>query len=373
MRYALAYLSEKEAAFAHKDVMTVALTHVLGKANHTQLEQAVVEAEKQGELIRGVYSEEGTRWTTREALTLERAIVSLATADRGKMPILVAADLAESYLQKTQTSAEHGQVLRDLSAKTDRIVLLQGFAGTGKTTLLQHVEALQHVQHLLSDSQRALLCLAPTHTAVKEIRARGLVGKTLDRFLVEYAAGKLELADYRHTVLVVDESSMISNRKLHDFLVAVRQLDAWALLVGDIHQYTAIDAGKPFAILQRFLSPLVLTDITRQKDDTLKAAVKSLYQKNFPEVFNVLEKNIIEVGSYWEEDQKKDNRDVRLTRIAEDYLDRDPVRRSKTLIITFGNVDRELQNEKIRTGTPTARRAGGRESGFFDFSLPPAQ
>ena len=350
VRYALAYLSEKEAAFAHKDVMTVALTHVLGKANHAQLEQAVVEAEKHGELIRGVYSEDGTRWTTREALTLERAIVSLATVDRGQMPVLVAADLAESYLQKTQPSTEHTQVLRDLSAKTDRVILLQGFAGTGKTTLLQHVEALQHVQHLLSDSQRALLCLAPTHTAVKEIRARGLVGKTLDRFLVEYAAGKLEPADYRHKVLVVDESSMISNRKLHDFLVAVKQLDAWALLMGDIHQYTAIDAGKPFAILQRFLFPLILTDITRQKDDTLKAAVKALYQKNFPEVFNVLEKNIIEVGSYWEADQKKDNRDARLTMIAEDYLDRDPVRRSKTLIITFGNVDRELQNEKIRIG-----------------------
>ena len=44
---------------------------------------------------------------------------------------------------------------------------------------------------------------------------------------------------------------MVSNRRLHDFLVAVKQLDAWGLLVGDIRQYTAIDAGKPFAILQQ--------------------------------------------------------------------------------------------------------------------------
>ena len=161
---------------------------------------------------------------------------------------------------------------------------------------------------------------------------------------------------------------MISNRKLHDFLVAVRQLDAWALLIGDIHQIV-IYAGKPFAILQRFLSPLILTDITRQKDDTLKAAVKALYQKNFPEVFNILEKNIVEVGSYWEEDQKKDNRDARLTLIAEDYLYWDPVRRSKTLIITFGNVDRELQNEKIRIGRQQRGELVG-ERAIFYIQLP---
>ena len=80
VQYALAYLSEKEAAFEHKEVMTVALTHVLGQVNLKALQQAVLEAEKQGELIRGVYSVNGTRWTTREALTLEREIVDSGAA-----------------------------------------------------------------------------------------------------------------------------------------------------------------------------------------------------------------------------------------------------------------------------------------------------
>ena len=86
VQYALAYLSEKEAAFAHKEVMTVALTHVLGQVNLQALQQAVLEAEKKGELIRGLYSHQGTRWTTREALSLERQIVALAQADRGSLP-----------------------------------------------------------------------------------------------------------------------------------------------------------------------------------------------------------------------------------------------------------------------------------------------
>jgi conjugative transfer relaxase protein TraI len=351
VQYALAYLSEKEAAFAHKEVMTVALTHVLGKVNLQALQQAVLEAEKNGELIRGVYSHQGTRWTTREALSLERQTVTLAQADRGSLPKLVSAEITEAYLQKNQMSTEHARIFRELSAQTDRVVLLQGFAGTGKTTLLQHVEILQSIQKGLQSGQQALFCLAPTHPAAKEIRSRGLSGQTLDRFLLNFQAGKISPEDYGHKIFVVDEASMVSNQKLHDFLIAIKQLGARALLVGDIHQYMAIDAGKPFAILQRIgLSTLYLTHITRQKDAVLKEAVQSLYQKDFPQVFRTLEKNIIEVGSYWVGEQKADDRAARLEKIAADYLDRDPDRRAQTLIITFGNQDRVLQNALIREG-----------------------
>ncbi len=352
VRYALAYLSEKEAAFEHKEVVTVALTHVLGEVNLQALQQAVMAAEKRGELIRGVVSVNGTHWTTREALTLERDIVALAQQDRGTLPARISAETVNNYLEKNPTSDEHARVLRELSAKTDRIVLLQGFAGTGKTTLLQHVEQLQQIHGVLQQNQHALLCLAPTHAAVKEIRARGLAGVTLDRFLLNYAAGKITPETCRGRCLIVDESSMISNHRLHDFLKAVIHLESWAMLVGDSHQYASPDAGKPFAVLQQTgLTPLRLTHITRQKEDTLKVAVQALYQKDFPRVFQLLEKCIVEVGGYRDEEGKhRDNRVERLERIAADYLDRDVMRRAQTQIITFGNVDRVLQNDLIREG-----------------------
>jgi conjugative transfer relaxase protein TraI len=355
VRYALAYLSEKEAAFAHKEVMTVALTHVFGQVRVEQLQAAVVAAEKQGELIRGVYSHNGTDWTTREALTLERQIVAMAKAGVNQMKPLIPAETVEAFLQtpgKAPLSAEHTRVLRELSSQTNRIMLLQGFAGTGKTTLLEQVEFLKHLDQALAPAEKALLCLAPTHQAVKEIRARHLVGQTLDRFLLNYQAGKCSPADYQGKLLVVDESSMASNRRLHDFMVAVIQLDALGLLVGDIRQYTSIDAGKPFEILQKVGIPTVkLTQITRQKDDMLKTAVQQLYRKEFTEVFETLDKHIIEVGGYLDDQGKcRDDREERLEKIAEDYLSRDVQCRAQTLIITFGNADRILQNALIREG-----------------------
>ena len=258
-----------------------------GNVDLGRLQAAVLAAEKNGDLIRGVYSQDGTRWTTREALRLERELVALAKADRDRYrPCRHRKKLRLIYSRRI-CKTEHAQVLRALFSQQDRVALLQGFAGTGKTTLLQHVEVLRTVQDCLEAQQKSLLCLAPTHTAVKEIRARGLTGKTLDRFLLEYSAGKITTADYQGKILVVDESSMISNRRLHDFLVAVKQLDARALLVGDIHQYTAIDAGKPFAILQRAgVFMLRLTEISRQKNEELKTVVKAVYQKDFAQVFD---------------------------------------------------------------------------------------
>ncbi len=352
VQYALAYLSEKEAAFEHKEVMTVALTHVLGQVNQKALQQAVLEAEKQGELIRGVYSENGTRWTTREALTLEKEIVTLAQQGRGVLPPRMSLEVVNAYLDKTPASEEHARVLRELAVQTDRIVLLQGFAGTGKTTLLQHIEQLQHLHGALQEGRQSLLCLAPTHAAVKEIRGRALTGYTLDRFLLNVAAGKLTPEAYRGRCIVVDESSMVSNQRLHDFLKAVIHLEAWGLLVGDIHQYTAVDSGKPFEMLQQVgLSVVHLTQITRQKEETLQAAVQAVYQKNFSRVFQLLENRIIEVGGFIDDENKRqDNRAERMGLIAEDYVSRDAMRRAQTQIITFGNEDRVLQNELVREG-----------------------
>ncbi len=352
VHYALAYLSEKEAAFEHKEVMTVALTHCLGQVNLKALQEAVLDAEKQGELIRGVYSENGTRWTTREALTLEREILRLAQQDRGKFSPKMSTDMVNTYLEKTSVHEEHALKLRELAMQKDRIVLLQGFAGTGKTTLLQHIEHLQHIQGALKEGQQSLLCLAPTHAAVKEIRGRGLAGYTLDRFLLNVAAGKITPEAYRGRCLVVDESSMVSNQRLHDFLRAVIHLGGWGLLVGDIHQYTAVDSGKPFEILQRAgLSIVHLTHITRQKEDHLKAAVQAVYQKDFAQVFKILENRIIEAGSYIDEDnQRRDNRAERMSLIAENYVNRDMLKRAQTQIITFGNEDRVMQNALVREG-----------------------
>lgn len=346
--YALAHLGEREAAFDHKEVVRTALQHTLGEVRLAHIEQAVLHAEKQGELIRGIYSTDGTRWTTQAALQREREIVALAQQDKGQLPKLLAAGTVTTYCQSNTLSQEQADTLRRLAAVTDRVVLIQGFAGTRKTTLLQHVQRLLQPSH---HSSPPLLCLAPTHTAVKELKARGLEGQTLDHFLTQHRVSTTSLPSppLQPWVIAVDESSMVSNRRLHDFLLAIQQLGARAVIVGDTKQYAAIESGKPFALLQQAgINTLFLQDITRQQDEILKAAVKATYQDRFADAFHILDKHIVEIGHHFVDSQSVDNRTERLEAIRDDYLARSPERRAHTLIVTLGNDDRVLQNALIR-------------------------
>jgi conjugative relaxase-like TrwC/TraI family protein len=343
VRYALAHLTEQEAAFDHKAVMETALKYVLGEAGIEHLQTAVIEAEKRSDLIRGIYSKDGTRWTTADAVAIEKAIITLAQRDQNTLPALAPTAAIEAYLSHVHPSEEHSQVLCGLFTQQDRVCLIQGYAGTGKTTLLQHVNAL------LKKQGSQMLCLAPTHTAVKEIRGRGLAGKTLDQFLAEYSIGKV--SNLKHALIVVDEASMVSSRRMHDFLQAVNALNARALLMGDRLQYPAIEAGKPFISLQDAgVRTFRLQHITRQKEQILQQAVAAVYQQDYAKALQKLAKHIIEIGSYDVDGQRVDNRLERLEAIRDDYLARDPSRRAKTVVVTFGNEDRILQNALIREG-----------------------
>ncbi|MFT3741092.1 MAG: MobF family relaxase [Gammaproteobacteria bacterium] len=372
--YALKHLSEREAAFNYQNVVKLALQQALGGASATDIQKALSTLEANGEIIKGMYSQDGERWTTLTALNQEKAIIQLAQAGQGQLPNLITQSIITEYLPQNPTlSDEQHKTLESLAEVKDRTVLIQGFAGTRKTTLLQHV------QTLLNTQGQELYCLAPTHTAVKELKNRGLFGQTLASFLSDYQMGKINATNFTAKLIAVDESSMVSNAKLHDFLQAVNKLGIRCLMLGDTRQYPAIEAGKPFTILQKAnVQTLYLTDITRQTNPVLKKAVASIYRKEFAAAFKTLAPSIIEIPNQNADvntvktkpdpnalstqlselakthpelkDIMESERYPRLEAICTDYLSRDPTLRSKTLIVTLGNEERIAQNMLIREG-----------------------
>ncbi|CAN5423706.1 hypothetical protein BH10PSE19_BH10PSE19_16310 [soil metagenome] len=347
--YALAHLSEREAAFKHKDVLTVALSHALGDANSKLITDAVLQAEKDDELVRGIYSHDGTHWTTHEAIAMEREIFDLASKYQGKIAPIVAPDIIERHLQTIQPKEEHGFAIRTLASATDRIIVVQGYAGVGKTTLLKYVEPL------LKGEEYELLTLAPTHPAVKQLKERGLQAQTLDSFIGQnrayLTATSEEPKQARKLIIAVDEASMIYNRRMRDFLKIAEMMGALGWLIGDKEQYPSIEAGKPQTLLQKMGIPTVhLTDIERQKDVTLKKAVKEIDQKDFAGAFATLSQKIIEVGQETVDGKKFDNRAIRLETMSDHYLALTPFERTRTIMLAFGNEDRIQGNEVVRRG-----------------------
>ena len=188
-----------------------------------------------------------------------------------------------------------------LSSK-DRVVGVQGYAGTGKTTMLNRARALSEKKGY------RMLGLEPSASAVKTLSAEaGIESETLQGFLdrnAGVAEGRLTRKGARDmrkafskTVLVVDAGSLASTVQTRDLLRVAKTLRVpRVVLVGDKKQLDAVDAGKPFAQLQRAgMQTAVMDEILRQRDPALREAVEASLAGDVGKAFEKLGSKVAEV------------------------------------------------------------------------------
>ena len=187
-------------------------------------------------------------------------------------------------------------------SERDRVVGVQGYAGTGKTTMLNRARAL------LEKRGYELKGLAPSASAAQTLGAEaGIDTETLQRFLARNAGvaegrltrkGAREMRGmFKKTVLVVDEGSLASTVQARNLLRIVRELRLpRVVLVGDAKQLDAVDAGKPFVQLQQAgMKTATMDQIMRQKEPVLKSAVEASLRGDIKKAFEKLGSNVAEV------------------------------------------------------------------------------
>ena len=124
----------------------------------------------------------------------------------------------------------------------DRLVVVVGPAGTGKTTMLRAaVEDLRR-------HGRIVFGVAPTAKAAHVLAETGMETDTLAKLLHEWHRGD-RLPDHRYrlpmaTTVVVDEASMIGTSSLHQLIRLAEHLD-WRLVV------PLMDVGDTVGVHQR--------------------------------------------------------------------------------------------------------------------------
>jgi len=125
-----------------------------------------------------------------------------------------------------------------------------------------------------------------------------------------------------------------------NIVVPLRQrLNARLLLVGDRNQLPAINAGKPFILLQQAKLPMAqLTEIHRQQTPALLTAVNASIHRQMGEALHALAHRVIKEPDY----------NQCIEQLAKAYIQQSPAQRAQTLVMTPAHVDRLALNQAIR-------------------------
>ncbi|HMS06931.1 MAG TPA: MobF family relaxase [Burkholderiaceae bacterium] len=323
---AAGHLFEREAVTTRRELETAALHSGVGRVVLSDIRAAIERAQASGEL-----RAQDDRFTTPAAQQRERDILALESAARGtRAPVMTrqALDRALAQPEAARLNDEQRALVAQVLGEGDGIQGVQGLAGTGKTTALALVNGLGKKAGL------RLIGLAPSAAAARELQASGIDSETLASLAARAYAG---LND--KTLLVLDEAGMVGAGAMHALLSAASLARARVLLVGDVRQLKAIDAGRPFAQLQAAgMRCARLSTIQRQRDATLKGAVELAARGQ-------VRQSLQKLGTHIREEIDSGQRH---RRIARDYLALSEGQRRGTLIVAGTHAARESINRQVR-------------------------
>ncbi|TXH17739.1 MAG: conjugative relaxase [Gammaproteobacteria bacterium] len=373
---AIRHLSEREAAFSPQAILASALGFQIKGLEGGAVVQRIGELVREGHLIPGKSDRLDGHVdlvTTPAALAMEQRI--LDTIDRGHgagrafmPPETAMARLQEAARELGRERAgvdtwqlNEGQLAAGVAILSggDRFLNVQGVAGAGKSTLLGALDKVLDAEGV------KLVGLAFQNKMVADLRggggqgmsgdqmrAAGIEAYTIARFLSAYAsaaasgsgerfeAAKAALAN---TVIIIDESSMVSSRDMLLLTTLAEQLDlAKAPFMGDRQQLSAIEQGKMFAVSQASGQATVRMDENiRQKNSPLLLAVAGLSNEGHAGLaLELLAANgrVIEAGP------------DHVALAADLWLSLTPEKREATAIFTAGRDDRAEINTRVQAG-----------------------
>jgi conjugative relaxase-like TrwC/TraI family protein len=260
-----AQLTEHESVFEKRHLYAAVATALVGTG--AGAERVDLEAEQlitTGAVIElGRDALEQPVYSTAAQIAIERDLVAIGKRlNHQRRP----APDAERVLQLCRAHGlTHEQTQAAQAATTSAaIVIVQGAAGAGKTTMLAPVVA----------SYRELGRVRGTATAWKiatQLSELGIEAKATDAWLAQARHGG-DFLD-RNTVLVVDEAGLLSSRQMHALLSEAERCGAKVVLVGDLRQLQAVGAGPGLSIVASIADPTRVDTIVRQRDVWAREAI----------------------------------------------------------------------------------------------------
>ncbi|MCY1669583.1 conjugative relaxase [Novosphingobium sp. SL115] len=373
---AIRHLSEREAAFSRQAILASALGFQIKGLEGGAVVARIGELIRDGHLIPGKSDRldgHSDLVTTPSALAMEQKILDTIDRGRGQGRAFMPPEAAMARLQEAARELgreragvdnwqlNEGQLAAGVAILSggDRFLNVQGVAGAGKSTLLGALDKVLDAEGVklvgLAFQNKMVADLrggSGQGMSAHQMREAGIEAYTIARFLNTYgsaaAAGSGERyeaakAALANTVIITDESSMVSSRDMLRLVTLAEQLDlSKAPFMGDRQQLSAIEQGKMFAVSQASGQATVRMDENiRQKNSPLLLAVAGLSNEGHAGLaLDLLAAHgrVIEAGP------------DHVARAAELWLSLRPEKREATAIFTAGRDDRAEINTRVQAG-----------------------
>ena len=169
----------------------------------------------------------------------------------------------------------------------NRITVITGGPGTGKTTIVKAIiEAYKNINKISdSEVEEKIASLAPTGRAAKRLsESTGLLSSTIHRYLKwnkeNNEFGINEFNKVFHKLIIIDEASMIDINLFASLLKGLTD-DIQIILVGDYNQLPSVGPGQVLKdIIESNVIPVIELDLLYRQDEESYIPILSNEIKN---------------------------------------------------------------------------------------------
>jgi hypothetical protein len=273
--HAMEHSFTREAVVPERKLATEALKRGIG----TVTVEGVADELKRRPLIRSEV-EGRPMATTPQMVALESKLIDFARQGRGRHRPMgdPQKPISRDWFNDGQKAA-----VRHVLGSRDRVMLIRGVAGTGKTTLEQEIG------ERLAEAGKPVVALA------QSTKARDVLCEQAGFGTAETVAMFLKSQPMQQSaqggVILVDEASLLGTRDTSRLFEIAESVNARVVLVGDRRQHRSVTAGEPLKLLEERagLKVAEVTEILRQGGDYKKVA-KALSEGRPADAFAELDK-----------------------------------------------------------------------------------
>lgn len=322
------HVFERASVVEDRQVLAEALRLSLGRYNEQELKNELF---KRSDVVARQVGDR-TYITTKQTIEDEKTILRLAKEGRG-----VCKQFASlPWDVKSPLNQDQKDAIKHILGSRDNITLVQGGAGTGKTTLMQET-----AKAIKARAGLEVFTFAPTAKASRDVLRKEGFSKadTLHKLLNSQELQQTVAGG----VLWIDEAGLVSAKQMKNTLELAKTLGCRVILSGDSRQHSSVEAGDSLRLLEKYSGlPMASLQAVVRQTGFYRDAVEQISLGNMEKGFAILDGKLNAVKEIADKGE-------RVAALVDDYLR--AVEQEKTaLVVSPTHKEVNLVIDGIRSG-----------------------